>query len=77
MGKDTLRYMAVCAGIYLGLALFEVLVLHSLIDFFPASVWTPVIFYGILLIVIDPILTRIISNRFGFKEPKRDGDDLL
>ena len=77
MGKDALRYMAICAGIYLALAIFGFLVLRPLVDFFPASVWTPVIFYGVLLVIVDPLLTRIISDRFGFKELKREGDDLV
>ncbi|MBQ6334087.1 MAG: hypothetical protein IJI46_03330 [Erysipelotrichaceae bacterium] len=74
MGKDTFKYLGVCMGIYLALAAIEFFLLRPLVDFFGTGVYTPLIVYLIILVLVDPILTRMISDLMGFKELNKDGD---
>ena len=68
MGKDTFKYIGICMGIYLSLAAVGLLLLNIVSDLFPSGVYTPLILQLIYLLIIDPLLTRYLSDRLGFKE---------
>ena len=76
MGKDTLRYIALCMAVYLFLFLLELFPLNPLCDFIGFGFWTHFIIYIVLLLIINPLLTRFISSRFDFREKIKEGEDL-
>lgn len=76
MGKQAFKYILVCMGIYLGISAIEIFLLESLVDFISTKFWIHFIVYIILLLVVNPILTRIISDKIGFESDeliKEDG----
>ena len=66
------KYTLLCMGIYLSLAAMEFFLLSPLAYFFGSSYRSHLILYLILLLVLDPIITRILSEKirkhFGSEE---------
>ena len=57
------KYTLLCMGIYLSLVTVEIFLLSPLADFFGSSYRSHLIFYLILLLLIDPVITRILSEK--------------
>ena len=77
MGKDSFKYIALCIGIYLSLALIIFYPLAPLLDFFGFGFKGRLVLHLIFLLIINPILTWFIADRFRFKENTDEGDELL
>ena len=58
-----IKYTALCTGIYLSLAAAEIFLLGPLADFFGFSYLSHLIFYLVLLLLIDPLITRYLSEK--------------
>ena len=71
-----LKYSALCMGIYLVLAGTEILVFHPLADFFGSSYRAHLVFYLILLLAIDPLLTKILSEKIRKRYEKEEGEQI-
>ena len=77
MNGDGLKYTAVCIGIYLLLAMAVFFPLAPLVDFISFDFRAHLIFYVVFLLIIDPVATWFLADRFRFREKKEDGDELL
>ena len=76
MGKDTLKYIFVCMTIYLSMSAIEIFLLNPVVDFIAKGYRGRLIVYLVLLLAVNPALTRLLADRFNWKEPARYGDDL-
>ncbi len=77
MKKELLRFSFLCIAVYLSLAACEIFLLGPLVDFVAKGFRTRILAYLILLLIVDPPVTRFIADRFRFSEMKDEGDDLL
>ena len=77
MGKDAVRYVAVCIGIYLSLALIAFFPLAPLSDFISFDYRVHLLLAALFLLIIDPVLTWFLADRFRFKEEQEENDGLL
>ena len=64
MGKQTIKYIGLCIGIYLCLSVVEIFLLRPLVDFIGTGFWTHMIVYCVLLLVINPVSTYFIIEKF-------------
>ena len=60
-------------GIYLSLASVEIFLFGPLADFFGTSYRSHLIFYLILLLVIDPFFTRYLSEKIRIHFEPEEG----
>ena len=68
MGKDAFKYLGLCIGFNLLLALIEIFILRPLVDFVGTNFITHVIVYNILFIIINPtIVALLIKKLFKFE----------
>lgn len=70
------KYTFLCTGIFLSLAVAEIVLLSPLADFFGSSYQSHLIFYLILLLVIDPIVTRILSEKIRKHFESEEGEQV-
>ena len=70
------RYTALCTGIYLSLAAVEIFLLSPLADFFGSSYRSRLIFYLILLLILDPLITRYLSEKIRKHFEKEEGEQV-
>ena len=70
------KYTLLCMGIYLSLAASEIFLLSPLADFFGSSYRSHLIFYLILLLILDPILTRILSEKIRRHFDPQEGEQV-
>ena len=66
MGNKAFPYFAACVLTYVGVTLFEVIVLNNLIDIVSTSDLVHLIVYLVLMLTANPILTRLITDRIDF-----------
>lgn len=66
MGKQMFKYVLVCMGTYMSMAAVEIFLLKPLVDFFGTDFWTHLLVYAILLLVVNPVITKIITNKIDF-----------
>lgn len=66
MGKQTLKYICTCIGIYLLLFVIEIFVLKNLIDFIGSDFKTYLIIYNVFLFAINPIVSWMIVKKLDF-----------
>lgn len=64
MGKQTFKYIGFCLGIYLLLSAIEIFLFRPLVDFIGTSFWTYFVVYNVFLILLNPLLTKLIVNKF-------------
>lgn len=76
MAKQLFRYTLFAMFTYLGLVAAEIFILKPLIDFFGNGFKENFIVYSILILIIDPLLLRLISNRIVWKSMDEEGDDM-
>ncbi|MBQ5804538.1 MAG: hypothetical protein IIW22_02035 [Erysipelotrichaceae bacterium] len=57
------KYTLLCMGIFLSLSAAEILLLNPVADFFGSSYLSHLIFYLVLLLILDPVITRILSEK--------------
>lgn len=74
MGKKAFAYVGVCMGIFLGLTAAEFFVFDPLLDFISQGFWGHFIMYMILLLIINPLLTRKLADLFKFEEKNEEGE---
>ena len=77
MGKDTLKYIALCMLVYLGMTSVEFFVLDPLIDFVLKGFFNHLYVYLFLVLVINPLLTKKIVNSFKWKVIADNGDEII
>ena len=70
------KYTVLCMGLYLSLAALEIFLLSPLADFFGSSYQSHLIFYLILLLVLDPIITRILSEKIRKHFDPEEGEQV-
>ena len=70
------KYTLLCMGIYLSLAATEFFLLSPLADFFGSSYRSHLILYLILLLVLDPIITRILSEKIRKHFDSQEGEQV-
>lgn len=71
MGKQGLKYVLLCIGIYLLLSTIEIFVFKPLINLVTVSFINHVIIYNVFLLLINPFATYLIVNKF-FKFGEND-----
>ncbi len=64
MVKQTLKYIVFCMAIYLSISAIEIFLLPPLIDFISTDFWIHMYIYIFLLLVLNPIITKLISDKF-------------
>ena len=64
MVKQTLKYIIFCMAIYLSISAIEIFLLPPLIDFISTDFWIHMYVYIFLLLVLNPIIIKLISDRF-------------
>ena len=62
MNKEFFSYTAMYLIMLLTLDGIEILILKPLIDFISTNYWIHLLVYGILIIFINPIIVRAISD---------------
>lgn len=68
MGKQALKYVPLCMGVYLILAAIEIFLLKYLIDLITLKFLYRLIIYNALLLIINPIATYFIVEKiYKFK----------
>ena len=70
------KYTVLCMGLYLSLAALEIFLLNPLADFFGSSYRSHLIFYLVLLLVLDPIITRILSEKIRKHFDSQEGEQV-
>ena len=65
MNKTMLKYMLLCMCIFLSLSVIEIFLLKPLFDFITTNYWGHFIIYLILLLIVNPLLTKTISDKFN------------
>ncbi len=66
MGKKTLPYIGICTGLYLLLSAAEIFLGKPLVDFIGFGYRLHLLIYTILLLLINPLLVRRVTDRMGF-----------
>lgn len=64
MGKQGFSYTLLCIGLCLGLSIIEIFVFKPLIEFVGEDIWKLMIVYNVLFIVVNPIIVKIIIDKF-------------
>ena len=59
-------YFGLCLGTYLSLVIIEIFVLEALINMFTTHFFYKVIIYSILLLLINPFLTKFLTDKYKF-----------
>ena len=74
MRKRLFIYYACCTGIYLLLFLLELFVLDPVLDYFGESFWRHLLVYVVLLLIINPLLTKLISEKLPISRLGKEDD---
>ena len=75
MKKKMFRYLLICMAAYLALTAIEIFILSPLVDMITMSFWPRLAIYCGLLLLVNPLLTRLISNRFDLQTPVEEDED--
>ena len=70
------KYTLLCMGIYLSLGAAGIFLLSPLADFFASSYRSHLIFYLVLLLILDPIITRILSEKIRKHFDSQEGEQV-
>ena len=65
MRKRLFIYYACCTGIYLALFLLELFVFDPLLEFIGNTYFKHLMVYAVLLLIINPILVKLISQKLS------------
>ena len=68
------KYTLLCMGIYLSLAAAEIFLLSPAADFFGSSYRSHLVFYLVLLLILDPIVTKILSEKIRKHFEPQEGE---
>lgn len=63
MGKQGLKYVPLCMGLYLALTAIEIFAFKPLINLITVSFINLVIIYNVFLLLINPIATYFIAEK--------------
>jgi hypothetical protein len=77
MRKRLFVYWLCCLGIYLGLFLFELFVLDPVFDYIGEDFYRHLLIYVVLLVIINPILTRFLSEKLKIAHIRKEREVLL
>ena len=66
MGKKAFPYFVTCVCTYVILILVEVVALNNLIDIVSTSDMVHMIVYLALMLTVNPLLTRLITDKIDF-----------
>ncbi|MBR3252186.1 MAG: hypothetical protein IKF80_10805 [Erysipelotrichaceae bacterium] len=75
MKKKMLRYFLICMGTYLILAAAEIFLLGPLVDMITENFWGRFAVYCGLLLIVDPLVTRFVADRFDLSERIMEDED--
>ena len=70
------KYTLLCMGIYLSLGAAGIFLFSPLADFFGSSYRSLLIFYLVLLLILDPIITRILSEKIRKHFDSQEGEQV-
>ena len=76
MGKKTLIYTFVVLCLLLLFALIEVFLLRPLIDMFSFDYRIHLIIYLVLFIFINPLISKIITDKLKIAKMEKEKDDI-
>ena len=77
MRKRLFVYWLCCLGIYLSLFLFELFVLDPVFDYIGEDYYSHLLIYVILLIIINPLLTKFLSEKLKIAHIRHEREVLL
>lgn len=66
MGKKAFPYFVTCVCTYVIMTLIEIVVLNNLIDIVSTSDMVHMVVYLVLMLTVNPLLTRIITDKIDF-----------
>ena len=66
MGKNTFRYILFCMGTFLLLTLIEIFLMKPLFDFISDTFWGSLWIYTAVILIVNPLIVRLLSNRIDF-----------
>ena len=64
MGKQALKYIPLCVGIYLCLSVIEIFLFKPLINLIDTRFTTHLIVYNVFLLIVNPIVTKLVVDKF-------------
>ena len=64
MGKQALKYVPLCVGIYLCLSAIEIFLFKPLINLIDTRFTTHLIVYNVFLLIVNPIVTKLVVDKF-------------
>ena len=77
MRKRLFVYWLCCLGIYLCLFLFELFVLDPVFDYIGKDYYSHLLIYVVLLIIINPLLTKFLSEKLKIAHIRHEREVLL
>jgi hypothetical protein len=75
MKKKMFRYLMICIGTYLCLAVIEIFPLRPLVDMITMNFWGRLAVYLVLFLIVDPLAMRFIADRFDLNERITEDED--
>ena len=75
MKRKMFRYLLICMAAYLLLAAVEIFLLRPLVDMITMNFWVRLAIYCILLLIANPLLTRVIADRFDLNVSIEEDED--
>ena len=75
MKMNLLRYFFLCMLIYLSLSAIEIFLLKPVIDMITSRFWWQLVIYGILLLIVNPLVTRITGDHFDLANKEDEEED--
>ena len=66
MGKNTFKYILFCMGTFLTLTIIEIFLMKPLFDFISDTFWGSFWIYTIIILAVNPVLTKMISDKIDF-----------
>lgn len=70
MGKQTFKYIGLCMAIYLSMSVVEIFLCKPFIDFIGTGFWTHMVVYCVLLLLVNPVVTYFVIDKFFKFEPE-------
>lgn len=64
MIKQTFKYIGLCVGLFMLLALIEIFLLRLLINLITTNFNAHVIIYNVLFLIINPIIIKLVIDKF-------------
>ena len=73
MGKKAFPYVVTCIGIYVSLSLIELFGLKVVLDMVSTSFFFHLWVNLALIVVVNPIVTRLITDKIDFNIKNEEG----